>query len=536
MVRAHTVNTIQSDPEAYTWKPARLLNQFRLFVIAALLVAYLSGAHSVLLSQVHNHGFVAILLAYLLVTLGFVLAAKRRYSDFESLLYTQTYLDIVAIVLLMHSAGGISSGLGMLLIMSISGAGLLYAWQYSLLFAALASLALLSDQMYLALTNGGNANFTQAGLLGAALFGTAILSSTLTRKGRASEDLARQQAVDLENLAQLNDNIIQNMDAGIVAVDANGAVRLANESARLWLGLAKHPTGQLLATVAPKLAAQYQRWLSDPSSTSEPLQEAAAGFEVQPLFTPLTDQGTLIYLDDLGFLREQLQQLKLASLGRLTASIAHEIRNPLGAISHAAQLLQESASLAADDYRLTTIIHQHCQRMNRIIQDVLQLSRRNGAQRECLALGRFLRNFQQEFCLGKDISQMKLKLEVDIEGVEVLVDATQLYQVLWNLCGNAVTHASPPVKPTEITLSAGVAPDTKRPFIEVHDNGLGVPDDQVNDIFEPFFTSSHSGTGLGLFIARELCAFNQASLNYQRSPQGGACFRISFSQEIKQAA
>jgi len=208
---------------------------------------------------------------------------------------------------------------------------------------------------------------------------------------------------------------------------------------------------------------------------------------------------------------QQAQQLKLASLGRLTASIAHEIRNPLSAITHAGQLLDEAEQINPADRRLTEIIQTHSKRVNTIIENVMQLSRRQQTHSEELNLGRWLRDFYQEFCHDNPGSADIMNIHLYPENIMVRFDSSQLTQIVTNLCKNSIRHCRASDAPW-ILLRAGLSDDGNRPFLEITDNGPGVADEDINKLFEPFFTSANEGTGLGLYIARELGESNQTQL------------------------
>ncbi|MCC6207964.1 MAG: HAMP domain-containing histidine kinase, partial [Gammaproteobacteria bacterium] len=207
------------------------------------------------------------------------------------------------------------------------------------------------------------------------------------------------------------------------------------------------------------------------------------------------------------------------------ASIAHEVRNPLGAISHASQLLAESPHLDPGDSRLTEIIQDHSARVNAIIENIMQLSRRGRAHPEELMLKPWLNQFINEFTSGEGLAPGRVRLEVTPGDTRVQMDPGQLHQVLWNLCQNGIKHGS---AGGTLTLRAGIGADSNNPYLDVIDNGPGVDPKLQQQIFEPFFTTASDGTGMGLYIARELCASNQARLNYLANPLGGR-FRITFA-------
>ena len=222
------------------------------------------------------------------------------------------------------------------------------------------------------------------------------------------------------------------------------------------------------------------------------------------------------------------QSDKLASLGRLSASIAHEIRNPVGAMSHAAQLLGESPGMTDDDKRLTEIIETHSSRVSHIIDNVLQLSRRESSQPERLALKPWLEDFAQEFSNTLELQEGELTLADMDPDLEVRMDRSHLRQVLWNLCDNAVKYASE-TGGILVELHADRIQNQGRPYVEVRDHGHGVDAATADKMFEPFYTERSGGTGLGLYISRELCELNRATLLYLDRPGGGSIFRIVFA-------
>jgi two-component system sensor histidine kinase PilS (NtrC family) len=238
----------------------------------------------------------------------------------------------------------------------------------------------------------------------------------------------------------------------------------------------------------------------------------------------MLDAGTeevfrVLFLEDTTRAREEAQQLKLAALGRLTANIAHEIRNPLAAISHAAELLGEERR-DAQRGRLTRIIHDNTLRLERLVAEVLQLSRRDRQLPEKIGLRRWLLPFIEEFVANESVPPERFRVEAPAEAV-IEFDPGHLHQVMWNLLRNAVRYAG--AEAGAVRIAARAAGD--RVELSVIDNGPGVPASSQGQLFEPFFTTDSKGTGLGLYLARELCAANRASLEYVREGSG-AHFRV----------
>jgi two-component system, NtrC family, sensor histidine kinase PilS len=378
------------------------------------------------------------------------------------------------------------------------------------------------------------ASFTQGGLLGAIFFATALLSHALASRIRQSEALAAQRGVDLANMARLNAHIVQRMQSGIIVLDPERQVRLVNTSALALLGLSGPCQGEHLARISPELYEHVCSWLKQPHPATRLMRPASRETDLLISMADLgsgPSAGILIFLEDAAVTRQRAQQLKLASLGQLTASIAHEIRNPLGAISHAGQLLSESSSRPPEDQRLTRIIQEHSERINRIIENVLRLGRRDNPVPESFPLGLWLQSFVEEFTEYKRLSPVQITLNIEPADIEVRMDRSQLHQIVWNLCENGLRYSrGTPL----LELQGGLKSISERPYLDVIDHGSGIPLDLADHIFEPFVSRNSTGTGLGLYIAGELCECNQASLSLHANTDQGCCFRINFAHPDRQ--
>jgi two-component system sensor histidine kinase PilS (NtrC family) len=275
-------------------------------------------------------------------------------------------------------------------------------------------------------------------------------------------------------------------------------------------------------------------WHQTPDQETSLLVSESTGASILPQFTRLGTAdgiGALIFLEDTTVMAQQAQQMKLASLGRLTASIAHEIRNPLGAISHAAQLLKESSELDSEDQRLMTIIRNHTLRVNTVVENVLQLSRPASALPQTIALNDWLGHFTNEFVHSGNCKPDQLAIAINPRDLNIFMDPSQLHQVVWNLCQNAMHHGNREGKAVKIQIIGSRSGRNHAAYLDIIDNGPGIDPTMTSEIFEPFFTTNSSGTGLGLYIAREICESNQARLTYQPHNGGGSCFRISFTDK-----
>ncbi len=505
---------------------------YRLLLSTLLPAAFLQGYEPKFLGSHNPELFLLVSTAYFGLVLISGLLLFWRSPGNEQQAHLIVFVDIVAITLLMHTSGGITTGLGMLLVASIAFGSAIMRERATLAFAATATITILGEQVYADIIGAFSSTaYTQAGLLGAAFFAMAVLTDILAHRLRESEQLASQRGVDLADLAELNDYVIRHMQVGIIVVDTEEQIRLMNAAAWRLLGRPDAGAGQPLAHASKGLPGQLEQWERNPEIEPPAFQPSRGDRNLQSGFTRLggeTRAGTLIFLDDAASVSRRAQQMKLASLGRLTASIAHEIRNPLGAISHAEQLLRESTNLGPADRRLTEIIQTHSDRVNTIIEDVLQLSRRQHPRVEEILLQEWLQAFATEFRGSHKLPLAALQTHVDPDDTAVEVDPGQLHRIITNLCENAVRHFTGERKTLRIRIEGGILRDQDAPFAEIIDNGPGIPTQTTRQIFEPFFTTHATGTGLGLYIAKELSEFNQLGLRYTPVPTGGSCFHISF--------
>jgi len=521
------------------WRPLEYLNFYRLLLSVIFVGSFFFASYIPNLGSLNPMLFQVTSIAYLITALSSSFIIHGRWINHRTLIYSLTFFDIIALTLLMHASGGIETGLGMLIVVAIAGNTLILSGRAANFFAAMAAIAILSEQVYVALYTDLKSGFTQAGILGAALFATAFLAHVLSTRVRESEELAKQRGVDLANLAQLNQHVLQRIQSGIIVVDTNNRIRLMNEPAWHMLGLQTMggTPNKSLNTVSPELAKQLSEWLLNKNVEPETFKPSGSNMDLLPKLTALGTEaraGTLIYLEDTAHMAQQAQQMKLASLGQLTASIAHEIRNPLGAISHAEQLLAETTDESPENRRLLEIIHTNTSRVNNIIENVLQLGRRDRSAPEHIVLKNWLADFSTEFIQSQACNPDDLKISIDPPGISIFMDTTHLHQVLWNLCQNGLRYSIEVPQQAKLHINVSMEPNSSKPILDVIDNGPGIESTTAEHIFEPFFTTDSSGSGLGLYISSELCSVNNARLSYINVPTGGSCFRIEFTESSNQ--
>lgn len=524
-------NTISSGTRT-DWRALHYFNLYRMVLAGFFTVLVLSDNLPDPLGEYNKTLFVSLVYVYLIYAIATGFIIQKRLLSYQIQVAVHIIIDIAILSFMLYASGGLKSGFGLLIVITVASGSILSARQIAILFAAVATIMMLGHEAYIQLSGYFPVpNYTQAAFHGIAFFITSIVGQAISSRLKASEALAEERALDIESLAKLNEQIVQRMQSGIIAVDEKDTVRLMNSSAKQILGCEEEVFSRPLIDIAPELAKSYGEWQANKQSYTREIHANDSNVDIKVGIVEI-DRGrlktSLIFLDDLTKTRQQAQSLKLASLGRLTASIAHEIRNPLGAISHAGQLLDESSYISEDDNRLTQIIRDQSIRINQIIENVLNMSRREPPFIEQISLQQWFEKFIEEFIQGMHLTGEEIRLEIVPKDLSVSMDTSQMQQVLWNLSQNACRYSQEEIK---IQYRCGLHELTQRVFIDVIDTGPGIEKEKVQHLFEPFYTTEKEGTGLGLYISRELCEMNQATLNLIDSSEKGCRFRIQFAHE-----
>lgn len=508
---------------------------YRALLSATLLVMYLTGMGLNVLGSTYPQLYLWTTSTY--VALSLITLGHFRFNQSGpsiQLLLFMLLTDIVATTLIMHTSGGLSSGLGFLTLVIVAAGSILMSKRWSLLVAAVASLCILTQTLSSTLLLSKNQEtLFPAGILGILLFATALIFQTLTRRIRDAQLIASNRTAESARLQALNESIVKRMRTGIIVVDGVDNIQLINSAAVQLLDSKQQGValgeGLSLRQIRP-LYKQLERWRTYPWLRTPTFKATPASSELQANFTSLYEdenQQVLIFLEDTRSLAQHAQQLKLSSLGRLTGSIAHEVRNPLGAISHASQLLSENNS-DENQAKLLEIIHRHCGRVNQIVENVLTLSRQKPPAFQKLWLLQWLKKFRHEY---KETQANAGIIDIESKGkdIQIFFDPGHLNQVLINLVSNGMRYSQQHANERWVKLVVSQDELSELPFLEVYDKGPGIPAKDRESIFEPFFTTSNEGSGLGLYLAQELCAVNYASLSYFGETQENRCFRINFA-------
>jgi len=518
-------------PSVDFWRSLFYFNLFRLTLACFFVI--LSGVFGAQLNISAHHLllFFGTSVIYLLLTIASLIVLRLHWPRFNIQLAWQVGVDIVAITVFNYVSGGIQSNVALLLLVPLASAGMISRGKITLFFSALASIAALLSHTYSVLyANAEASHFVQVGLLCAAYFVVAWLAHTLARYAVDSQKLAQRRGRDLVSLSEANRLVMRDMQDGVLVIDGRGMIMQMNHGAERLMRRSVSP-GSALQETFPLLFNEFMLW-KQTGDINRNIVQLDEKLQARLRFVQIEgerDQGSVIFLEDMRRVRAEAQQIKLAALGRLTANIAHEVRNPLSAISHATELLQEEKG---DDrqQRLLKIVLDNSKRINQIVHDVMQLNRRDRAQSEVFRLDVVLRNFIEEFCMAEGRELQGTVILQGLSDVEVAFDRGHLHQVLSNLCSNALRY----FHKTPGSLNLTIALVGHRTVLDVQDDGPGISEEKQGQLFEPFFTTESDGTGLGLYIAKELCEANGAQLEYHVNDKQGACFRITFGDVSKE--
>lgn len=515
----------------------RIYVGYRSLLSIVLLIMLVSPNTRQLVGVLNPNLYVTVALAYLATSALLLgsLAGKWRYN--QRMLFAVFFIDIVAIVLMTDASGGMQSGLPVLLVITVAAAAVMIPNRtLATLIAAVSVLATLADTVWLILRNALDVNsLFPVGLLGLLIFGVSLMVQFIAARLGKAEELARSGASDLYNLQRLNEQIVQHMQTGILLVSENGTVRVMNKAASMLLSPERPITmeqGRRLQDYSEELARQFEHWQSNGQHRAQPFQVTELAPQVIAHFRELqpgSERKTLIFIEDYTAVTQYAQSLKLNSLGRLTASIAHEIRNPLGAISHAAQLMMESPGLTESDSRLADIIQHHSRRVNQTVESVMQISRREPPKPEYIPLCSWLPEFVGNYLDGL---RSDADITVDCSYPDLLVEFDQenLQRVLGNLLDNALRHSKMATGREQARIEVALDFSKHQCLIDVIDQGSGVPPQERSKLFEPFYTTVQEGSGMGLFLCKELCEINDAGLYYRSTDRNESCFRVALNQ------
>lgn len=519
----------------FPWQVVTILAIYRVVLFVILLSIYLAF-YAMGKQYLYPWWFIGLTaFIYLLFSISVLYLTLTKRISAVSITTISVLVDILFLTFLISFNQSLLISYGILLNITIAAGSIIVVGRMSLLFAAWAAICVLSTE----LAFGWNINFTledfqKTGFLCSTFFVIAIISYSLSKRIRQSEYIAKVREQDVHALQQINALIVQHMGQGVLVIDESDRIISSNQSAWYLLGSIAKQGKPLLADVSQQLMEYLLSWRKN---TNTGITESLINeFGVIPQFSVLTsEQGeriaTLIILEDAVETSKKAQQIKLASLGRLTASIAHEIRNPLSAISQSAQMLDETLTVMDKETKLAKMIQNNCTRVNEIVESVLQLSRRKESTPKRIELNRwvhdFIENLKQQYT-----HPLQIDVVSQVKEVYVMFDSNQLHQIVQNIAENGLFYSAEKTGKFTLQLEVNVEPNINKVYLNIIDNGEGIEDEKLDYIFEPFFTSKTGGTGLGLYIARELCQANSARIHYLRTSDNKSCFRIVFNDSF----
>lgn len=513
----------------------QIYNGYRGFVSLVLIAVWLSPDTRELVGKLDQDRY--------LIGCGLMLASSvlfygrlgRLIRGNDTGIFGVMLADIVATTLIADASGGMLSGFYVLYMITVAAAAVLLNIRIlATLIAALAVLALLIDTLWLVSRGAADISLMlPAGMLGSLLFAVSLLLQMLARRLETAEAKIDEAEAQVALLQQLNQQIILHMETGILLVAENRQITPINAAAQRLVTMAG-PDSLYLANISPELAAQFEQWCDVKSHRPSPFQIKRDAPALIANFADLDEhfeRKALVFIDDYTPVTQFAQSLKLNSLSKLTASIAHEIRNPLAAISHATQLLNENDALGEGDQNLCRIVLNNSQRVNEIIESVMEVSRRQPPKFQSIDVAAWLRNF-----INRYYDQTTVDSEITLSGltsqaIMVSVDPENLTRILTNLLDNALRHSQEKTSAARVRIDLEPDVRTAQCHIDVVDFGYGVPETNLTRLFEPFFTTSNTGSGLGLYLCKELCEINGAGLLYRRTDDDESCFRVSLKME-----
>lgn len=532
--RAAMTNTIEYT--AYplsaelTHRIVAYLNIYRLVITLLLTSAQFGGLLDTNLSPLYETAANTVLVTYLLCAVYFLLVAGKKNIDIFQLALNSLFADVFFLCLLVFAFATVAGGVGILMVFASAIAAVVLPLRIALLMASIMSLVMSGTALWRFIALDGTAqSMLQAGLYSVTAMISALMANRLAYWARDYRLIAERQKETLSELEQVNELIIRRMRTGVIAVDETGMVRVMNESAWFQLG-SPSVREQPLKSLSSRLDQALNEWKKNTASDPKPVILEPSQAQVLPGFVALpvdNGVGAMIFLTDNNVVARRAVELSVNSLAKLSGSIAHEIRNPLAALNHASQLLEESPQIRLPEMRLINIIQNHAKRMNGIIENILQLSRREQSQPELIPLHVFLPEFSSEFQASQVSRHLDFQSAIDMQkDTYVLFDKSQLSQCLWKLLDNAVDHASRDTAVPSVRLALTRHEESGFCVITVADNGPGINASQLSRIFEPFYTTRKEGSGLGLYIAKQLCEANQAEITVDSQPGEGAFFHV----------
>ena len=458
---------------------------------------------------------------YLTLAISAIIATRKTRKVEPDQLLPYFMSDILFFGFLLLYLTPKQTDISAIMFITVGLGNFLVSKQYGFLLAAMATLMVLSHG-FVYPQNQMTDKFLTGSFISIGFFIEAAIIQSLKTGINEARSSAKETQSQLLTASKINDIIIDRMQTGICVINNSGKILSLNRSAKERMS-----PNEIGNNISAEIFERMKVWQEHQLQNDEALNikiENGAQFSVMISFAEINDTTTLIFIEDKDTVARRANQFKLESLARMAASIAHEIRNPLNAVSHAAQLIQDNPNLDTDDARLCDIIVNQSTRMDGIIQNVLQISKRRTTEPQWLNLDTWISKFTNDF-----IEQNNVAFQLSSIPMKIRFDPSQLHQVLWNISSNSIRYGNAN-KENPILIEFKQLP--QRASIQIMDNGAGITEQELKYLFEPFHTTSAKGTGLGLYLVKELCEANHAEIRFHNRLNGGACFEILFAPDF----
>ncbi len=418
------------------------------------------------------------------------------------------FVDLAVLIFLAYATNGFSQGIAVLPVLAIGSAAILYRKPiYILLAPTSATILLWLLPVVIDFSNQEAVNDSSKLLHALGYYLIALLGIRQSISYTSTLQMYRSQRKTISGLENMNQVIIEKLTNGVIVYQNDHVILHANESAKKLLAMDD-------IIFFPEAIEAYIKSGKDGAVYNSP-----NGLDLYLRKASVTEEKNfgVLFIEDSSFLKKAAQQLNLASLGKLSSSIAHEIRNPLAAISTAAELLCESPDLKDQDKQISEIIVNQTRRANHIIEDILEMSKRRTAKPQTLLIAALLSHTKQQL-IDEGLAESKQIQIIAPKEATIEFDPDHFKQVLWNLASNAIKHGAD----NEVQIIV------RGQTIDFRNSGAAFDENKLNNLFEPFFTTHNRGTGLGLHICRQLCHDNHAELNYYHI-NGFHVFRLEYN-------
>lgn len=540
-VRSQSSGTVDAARQDHVRRIAYFM-LFRLAILAGFTV--LVGVMFYAQSDAYDRAYMTFAWVSLIASYGLTIYWAWRLPKTEDpsrIAAGQTASDIVFAAIVVQMTGGVDSGFVTLYLIAVLGAatmgGRRQTWAAAAaciaIYVVMATLQL--TEVALPLSGPGHPKLPTREVWAnvartlAGIAGVTVLSSYLSTQLSTS-------ALALDKLRALNDNIVRSLNSGLLTVDSGAKLLYANPTANEILGLSDDDIGRRLDELLPGLTLDHDGVHGRQELVVE--RSPGAAVRIGLSHSPLTDAegaelGHVVNFQDLTRLHELTQRVRrndrLAALGGLAASVAHEIRNPLAAISGSAELLG-TAELGDEDAKLLGIIRRESNRLSDLITDLLAFTRPRQPQTRPVDVGRTTAESCEAFRVDPSAANIELRLDAQPaphEQALARLDPTQLSQVLWNLLRNAAEAMQ-----GRGTIDVRVEADESEVRISVQDDGPGIEPEVAERVFDPFFTTKESGSGFGLAIVHRVVEDNGGVVTCESEPGAGSIFTMTFERHL----